>query len=136
MKKLVDMRCYVSVNGEPYTDTSIWRALRYVDDAEETHEELIATFKQAYEVIENGLVRNAYTDKTFWKKEPCIAIHYGEMYRSDAKFTVKTFHQMKYKWVYKPVDRIFSIKELADELPADQFCEWLKDRNLSLTISK
>ena len=136
MKKLVDLRCYVSVNGEPYADTSIWKSLRYVECAEDNHEELIDTFEKAYDFIENGLVRNAYTDTTFWRKEPCIVIHYGELYRDDAKFTAKTFRKMKFKWVYEPVNKIYSIKELADELPADQFCEWLKDRNISLTISK
>ena len=134
MKQLIDFRCYVSVNGEEYCDTSIWKQWRYLDTTDgDCHEELIADWETAYKAIEEHLVWNA-TVGTTWKKEPCIIIHYGDLYRNDVKFTAKTFHRMKYKWVYEPVEEIYNIKDLADRLPAEQFCEWLKDQGMSINI--
>lgn len=134
MKKIIDFRCYVSVNGEPYCDTSIWKQWRYVDiENGDSIEQIIQDWETAYKAIENNLVRNA-TVNTTWKKKPCIVIHYGDMYRHDATITAQTFDQLKYKWVCEPVEEIYNIKDLADRLPAEQFCEWLKDQGLSINF--
>lgn len=133
MKQLIDLRCYVSVNGEDYCDTSIWRRVRYLDVVGET-EEIITDWQTAYETIENNKVLNAYTSTTFWKKHPTIVIHYGDIYRNDSAYSEKEFKSLRYKWVAKPVERIYTFKELADELPADQFCAWVKDQGISINF--
>ena len=45
--------------------------------------------------------------------------------------TEKDFKPIEVKIVYKE-EKHFSIKELADLLDADSFCEYLNDRNISL----
>ena len=133
MKQLIDLRCYVSINGEDYCDTSIWRRVRYSDVVGET-EEIITDWQTAYNAIENHKVLNARTSTTFWKKRPTIVIHYGEIYRNDSEYSEKEFKSLRYKWVAQPVERTYTIKELADELPADQFCEWVKDQGISINF--
>ena len=136
MKKVVDLRCYVSVNGEPYCDTSMWKQWRYVDlEDGDCHEVLTQDWEEAYKMISRHLVRNATVGTTFWRKKPCIIIHYGDPYRKEAKITEKTFHRMKYKWVCELVEEIYDIKKLADHLPAEQFCEWLKDQGISISLN-
>ena len=132
MKKLVDLRCYVSVNGEEYCDTSIWKQWRYVDaDAIGNDvEEVICDWSEAYRAVMNHRIRNAYTDCTFWKMTPRFCIKYGDLYRDDAKISKKDFVSLKYKWVAEEVNEVYNIRDLADRLPAEQFCEWVKDQGI------
>lgn len=132
MKQLVDLRCYVSVNGEEYCDTSIWKQWRYVDVDEVGNEveEVICDWGEAYRAVMNHRIRNAYTDCTFWRKTPLLCIKYGDIYRNDAKISKKDFVSLKYKWVAEEVDEIYNIRDLADRLPAEQFCEWVKDQGI------
>ena len=133
MKKLIDFRCYVSVNGEEYCDTSIWRHLRY-DDVEGESETVINDWETAYNDVQNNCIFNAKTSTTFWRNRPTIVIHYGNIYKNDKEISEKTFVSLKYKWVATETDLIYTIKELADLLPADQFCEWVKDQGISINL--
>lgn len=132
MKQLVDLRCYVALNGEEYCDTSIWKQWRYVDVGEVGNEveEVTNDWDEAYRLVCNHRIRNAYTDFSFWKKAHLICIKYGDMYRNDAKVSKKNFVSLKYKWVAEEVDEIYTVRELADRLPAEQFCEWVKDQGI------
>ena len=134
MKQLIDFRCYVSINGEDYCDTSIWRKIQYSDTVGEA-EEVITDWQTAYKAIEDKRVLNARTGTTFWKQRPTIVIHYGDIYRDDREFSEKEFKSLRYKWVAEPVSRNYSIKELADDLPADQFCEWVKDQGIAINLN-
>ena len=133
MKKLVDLRCYVSVNGEKYQDTSIWKRLRYIDRVGES-EEIIQDWEEAYKAIEENRVLNAYTGTTFWKGRPTIVIHYGDVYKDDREFSERNFKSLRFKWVSSEVTCHYTIKELADLLPAEQFCEWAIDQGISINF--
>ena len=134
MKKLVSVRCYVAINGEEYCNTSVWRRVRYREKTGET-ETIINDWETAYNHIKNNEVLNAKVGETFWKRRPTIIIHYGDIYRNDREISEKEFRSLKYKWVVEEVDRIYTIKDLADELPADQFCEWVADQGISINFN-
>ncbi len=134
MKKIIDFRCYVSVNGEPYCDTSIWKRLRY-DDVIGESETIITDWESAYQAVSEHSILNAETSETLFTNRPTIKIHYGDVYRNDREISEKEFKSLKYKWVASETDRIYTIKELAEYLPADQFCEWLKDQGLSINFN-
>ncbi len=131
MKKLINFRCLVSVNGEEYCDTSIWQHLRYYDTVGEV-ERIIVDWEEAYKAINEHKVLNATVGATLFKNRPTIIIHYGDLNRCDREFSAKQFKSLRYKWIAEEVDQIYTIKELADLLPADQFCEWLKDQGISI----
>lgn len=134
MKQLVNMRCYVSVNGEDYCDTSFRTRLRYDDTIGET-ETIINDWEEAYKAISEHQVLNAETGATFLTNRPTIIIHYGDISRSNREISEKEFRSLKFKWVSSKNDLIYTIKELAELLPAEQFCEWLKDRGMSINIA-
>lgn len=132
MKQLVDLRCYVALNGGEYRDTCIWKQWRYFDVGEANKEVEVITndWDEAYNAVLNHHIRNAYTDTTFWRKAPLICIKYGSIYRDSAKVSKKNFVSLKYKWVAEKVNEIYTVRELADRLPAEQFCEWVKDQGI------
>lgn len=133
MKQLINFRCYVSVNGEDYCDTSFRTRLRYDDTIGET-ETIIGDWEEAYKAISEHQVLNAETSTTFLTNRPTIKIHYGDFSRSDREISEKEFRSLKFKWVASKSDMIYTIKELAELLPAEQFCEWLKDQGISINI--
>ena len=135
MKQLIDLRCYVSVNGEDYCDTSIWKRPRYVElSVGDCTEEIIIDWQTAYQMVAENRILNARVGETFWKKRPTIVIHYGDIYREDCSYTEKDFRSLKFKWVAEPIERVYTIKDLAEDLPADQFCEWVKDQGISINF--
>ena len=133
MKQLINSRCYVSVNGEEYCDTSFRTRLRYDDTIGET-ETIINDWEEAYKAIREHQVLNAETGASFITNRPTIIIHYGAISHPNREFSEKEFRSLKFKWVSSKNDLIYTIKELAELLPAEQFCEWLKDRGMSINI--
>lgn len=134
MKQLINFRCYVSVNGEDYCDTSFRTRIRYDDTIGET-ETIISDWEEAYKAISEHQVLNAETGTTFLTNRPTIVIHYGDIDRGNREFSEKEFRSLKFKWVASKNHSIYTIKELADLLPAEQFCEWLKDQGISINFN-
>ena len=137
MKKLVDLQCYVAMNGEKYYPTSYNTHLRYVDEDSVSQETEFVTndWETAVQCIENHQVRNAKIGATLWRNRPTLRIFYGDIDKDIREFTQKEFRSLKYKWVAHKVKYVYSINELAKKLPADQFCEWVKDQGiLSINI--
>ena len=134
MKKIVSVRCYVSINREEYCDTSIQRRLRYREETGES-ETIINDWEEAYNQIKNDKVLNATVSETFWKHRPTIIIHYANFDKGDREISEKDFRQLKFKWVVEKVDYVYTAKDLFKELPAEQFCEWLKDQGISTNFN-
>lgn len=132
MKKLVDLQCYVALNGEEYYPTSYNNHLRYVDeDAVGQETEFVTNdWETAVQCIEKHQVRNAEIGATLWRNRPTLKIFYGDINKGWQEFTEKAFRSLKYKWIAHEVKYIYSINELAKMLPADQFCEWIKDQGI------
>jgi hypothetical protein len=130
MKKIVNLRCYVAIGTDDYADTSIWNHIRYIE-VEEPTEYTLETWKEAYEAIKTNHVRNAEVGLTMFGKRDTIEIGWGDLYQHKSVMTEKKFIPIHVKWVWEDVTRNYSIKDLADLLPAKQFCEWLKDQGIT-----
>ena len=133
MKKIVNFRCYASVNGEDYCDTSFRTRIRYCDIIGES-ETIINDWEEAYKAISEHRVLNAETGTTLLTNRPTIIIHYADFSRADREISEREFRSLKFKWVASESDNVYTIKELADLLPAEQFCEWLKDQGIAINI--
>ena len=134
MKKLADLVCYVAIGENEYQNTSIWSHINYMEmDECKTTEFTLNTFNEAYAAIANDRIRNAEIGATLFGK-PTI-----EISRKDFidKFVMneRTFKPISVKWEWQEVERNYTIKDLANLLPAEQFCEWLKDRGITVVGS-
>lgn len=136
MKKLVNLRNYVAIGSDEYRDTSIWNHIRYVEEnACNTTEYTLETFEQAFAAVADNCIRNAETGTTLFRGRPTIEIGWSDIYRTKSEMTEKTFKPLRVKWEYEEVTKLYTMKDLADLLPADQFCEWLKDRGITMVGS-
>ena len=135
-KKLVNLRCYVAIGNGDYCDTSFWNHTRYAEVGEcDTLEYTLETWEDAYSAVDANKIRNASTFTTFFGNKPAIEFSWGRLERSRTTLTERTFKPVRVKWQWEEVDRVYTMKDLADILPDEQFCEWLKDRGITMVNS-
>ncbi len=127
MKQLVNVKCYVSIGNDPFFyNTSIFDDIRYIEaDKNSVIEYELNTFEEAFLAVKNKKVKNAVVRTTLFKKRPTIELSLIEK-ETIKTITEKNFKPLKVKWEKKIV-KSYTIKELSEELSAEQFCEYLKD---------
>ncbi len=136
MKKLVNLRNYAAIGNKDYCDTSIWNHIRYVDESEcETVEYTLETFEEAYKAVSENRIRNGEISATLFGNKPLIEIGWGDIGKCKTVLSKKNFKPIHVKWAWEEVERMYTMKDLASLLPADQFCEWLKDRGITMVGS-
>ena len=127
MKQICNFRCYVAVGKKDYEDTSMWKHLRYCKPG--ATEEYVTSWGDLYDLVEEHHIRNAELTTNLFGK-PVVKIGWADIYKRKTKITARNFHHIWVKWSAKPVERFYSIKDLADMLPAEDFCEYLKDHGI------
>ena len=127
MKQICDFRCYVAIGKKDYEDTSMWKHLRYCEEGKV--EESIQSWKVLCDLVKEHHIRNAELDTNLFGK-PVVKIGWADVYKSKARITARNFYLVKVKWAAEPVERLYSIKDLADMLPAEDFFEYLKDHGI------
>ena len=129
MKKVVNFVQYVSLDGgKTFQKTSIWNHIHYVKPAEDKVV-VLETFEQAYEYIKADKLMNAEIDTTFFKGRKQIHISTANL-DCRKSFTEKNYKPIIVKTVLEEKTNV-SIESLSRFLSADEFCEWLKDRNIT-----
>ena len=132
MKKLVNLRCYVAIGNKDFCDTSIWNYIRYVEVSETNSTEYtLHTFEEAFAAVCDNHIRNAETSSTLFRNRPIIEIGWGDIYKPRTEIREKNFKPIHVKWEWEEVTKAYTMKDLADLLPADQFCDYLKDRGIN-----
>ena len=132
MKKVFDRVIKVRFNGNSeWYDTSIFSHLVY--EREEFNGQKFDyhfnNFQEAFDWIEQGHLRNAETTETFFKHRPQIHISTASMKCDSVYYTEKNFKPFDVRIEY--VERKeMSLRELSEMLKADEFCEYLRDRNI------
>lgn len=131
MKKLVNYRMMLSVNGGKWQDTSIFNHIRYLDESEcKTWESRELNFNEVLELIEEGFIMNADCDQTFFTHRPRIKLSISEsLFGEPSYYTERTLTTLKIKKEYLPYNG--SIKDIAILLTAEQFCEYLKNHGIA-----
>lgn len=132
MKQLVNVKCYVSIGNDPFFyNTSIFDYISYIEaDSNSVTEYELNTFEEALSAVEDGKIRNAVIGTTLFKKRPTIELSLIEK-ETIKTITEKNFKPLRVKWEKKIV-KSYTIKKLSRELPAEQFCEYLKDHEIIL----
>lgn len=129
MKEIKNYRHYFAIGNEEYQDTSMWDALHYCESKRDKTFEL-NTFEEVVQAIENGLIHRAEVGRTFFGNKPMIILNTDDLYGFSIKMTEKNFKPIRVKHAWEDYKKIISINALAKELPADEFCEYLKDRGI------
>lgn len=133
MKKVFDRRIYIKLKGwECFKDTSIFKDLQFLPEEKATEKIFyIKDFKELVEEVQNGWVRNAEMDETFFKHRPKVVFHTADLFNNCFSVTEKNFAPLEIKIEYVE-DKNTSLKALSKMLPADNFIEYLKDIKISL----
>ena len=131
MKKVFDRVVKVRFNeSNEWYDTSISYHLVY--EREEFNEQKFDyhfdNFQKAYEWIKQGYLQNAETMETFFRHRPQIYISTTSM-KYDVYYTEKNFKPFDVRIEYIEKNRM-SLKTLSEMLGADEFCEFLRDKNI------
>ena len=129
MKEIKNYRHYFAIGNEEYQDTSIWNDLRYCESKRDKTFEL-NTFEETVQAIENGLIHRAEVGRTLFGNKPMIILHTDDLYGFSIKMTEKNFKPIRVKHTWETYKQRITITSLAKELPADEFCEYLKDRGI------
>ena len=129
MKEIYDYRLEYRFEGQKnFVDTSIWRHARYIEPKDaENWTGLIRDFPQLVSLVKEGFFINGRLEKTLFKK-PMVVLSNADDFCTD-KVTEKNFKPIEFRCVYKKEN--LTIKELADLLDADSFCEYLRDRGIT-----
>ena len=132
MKKVFDRVIKVRFNGNnEWYDTSIFSHLVYEREEfdGQKFDYHFNNFQEAFDWIEQGYLRNAETTETLFRHRPQIRISTTSMKCDGAYYTEKNFKPFDVRIEY--VERKeMSLRELSEMLKADEFCEYLRDRNI------
>lgn len=129
MKEVYNYRFEYRLEGQKnFVDTSIFEHVRYLAPEEaETLNFTIKTFDELVDLVRDNLFMNAELSKNLFRKT-VVRLSNVEDYCSTV-VTAKNFKPIEVRCVYKKEN--LTIKELANLLDADSFCEYLRDREIT-----
>lgn len=133
MKRLVNERVEYRVNEGKWIDVSIFNRYRYLDDeqiAKKAFQTEELTFQETKEYVKEYCNFGSVGKATFTKRE-YIELPSGSIFDGDLRYYENNFESATFRKTFLDVNRILTIKDLADLLPAEQFCEYLKDRGIT-----
>ena len=131
MKQIIDYKTSVSIQGKEFFYTSIWKHIKYIEPINEEHK--FNTFEEAYNFIKQNKMIGIDVNINLFNKEQ-IVIHSDDIYAKPIKMTRKNFKPFIIKNETEELGERITIKELARELSADAFVEWLKDKDMQYKI--
>lgn len=135
MKKIYELKTFISINGEEFEETSLWGLTKYGEVQENKIFEL-NSFSEAYDFIASHNLKNVYVGKTAFFSKPALYISTIEK-AYQMIVTEKTFKPIKIKIVYDTsIENTESFKTIANSLSAKEFCEWLRDEKINISIDK
>ena len=135
MKKVFDREVKVRFNGsDEWYDTSIFYHLVYEREEfdGQKFDYHFDNFQKAFELIEQGYLPNAETTETFFRHRPQIHISTTSMMYDNVYYTEKNFKPFDVRIEYEEKSGV-SLSGLSKMLKADEFCEYLRDRNIPYT---
>lgn len=132
MKQVYDCEQFIALGTRcEFKHTSIWDHLHLLDATQAldaTNRTYYKNFKDFFEACEEGKVRNA--DAYFGLfKVPKVKVRCGIDWYT---ITARNFPDEICVWNHAKNVSHYSMKKLMDNLPADEFAEYLRERNIAL----
>lgn len=132
MKQVYDCEQYISLGTQAeFKHTSIWDHLRLLDAEESldrTNRTYYKNFEDFFKACEEGLVRNADAYFSLFKV-PKVKVRCGIDWYT---ITARNFPDEVCVWNHAKNVSHYSMKKLMEELPSDEFAEYLRERNIAL----
>lgn len=132
MKQVYDCEQFISLGSRyDFGYTSLQDYLRLLDEEQAlnaTNRTYYKNFNDFFEACEKGLVRSA---KAYFGlfKVPKVKVRYGIDWYT---ITARNFPDEICVWNYAKKVPHFSMKRLMEDLPADAFAEYLRERGIAL----
>lgn len=132
MKQIYDCEQFIAIGTHcEFKPTSIWDNLHLLD-AEQvlnaTNRTYYENFKDFFEACKEGKVRNANAYLGLFKT-PKVNMRCGIDYYT---ITARNFPDCICVWNHAKDVSHYSMKKLMENLPADEFAEYLRERNITL----
>ena len=131
MKLVYDCEQFISLGTRcEFKHTSIWNHLHLLDAEESldaTNQTYYKTFKEFFEACAEGRVRNADAYIGLFKT-PKVAVKCGMNHYTVTK---RNFKEVCV-WNYTTEVSHLPMSTIMEKLPADEFAEYLRERNIAL----
>jgi hypothetical protein len=132
MKQVYDCEQYIALGTKAeFKHTSIWDHLHLLDAEEalnRTNRTYYKSFEDFFKACEKGLVRNADAYLGLFKV-PKVKVRCGIDWYT---ITARNFPDEVCVWNHAKNVSHYSMKKLMEELPSDEFAEYLRERNIAL----
>lgn len=132
MKQVYDCEQYIALGTKAeFKHTSIWDHLHLLDAEEalnRTNRTYYKNFEDFFKACEEGLVRNADAYLGLFKV-PKVKVRCGIDWYT---ITARNFPDEVCVWNHAKNVSNYSMKKLMEELPSDEFAEYLRERNIAL----
>lgn len=132
MKQAYDCEQYIALGTKAeFKHTSIWDHLHLLDAEEalnRTNRTYYKNFEDFFKACEEGLVRNADAYLGLFKV-PKVKVRCGIDWYT---ITASNFPDEVCVWNHAKNVSHYSMKKLMEELPSDEFAEYLRERNIAL----
>ena len=132
MKQVYDCEQIIALGTRcEFKYTSIWDHLHLLDAKQAldvTNRTYYKNFKDFFEACEEGKVRNAEAYLGLFKV-PKVKVHCGIDWYT---ITAHNFPDCICVWNHAKNVSNYSMKKLMENLPADEFAEYLRERNIAL----
>ena len=132
MKQVYDCEQFIALGTRcEFKYTSIWDHLHLLDAKQAldvTNRTYYKNFKDFFEACEEGKVRNAEAYLGLFKV-PKVKVHCGIDWYT---ITAHNFPDCICVWNHAKNVSNYSMKKLMENLPADEFAEYLRERNIAL----
>jgi hypothetical protein len=132
MKQVYDCEQLIALGTRcEFKHTSIWDNLHLLDAKEalsNTNRTYYETFEEFFEACKEGLIRNADAYLGLFKV-PKVQVRCGIDWHT---ITARNFPDEICVWNHAKNVSHYSMKKLMENLPADEFAEYLRERNITL----
>ncbi len=132
MKLVYDCEQYIALGTKAeFKHTSIWDHLHLLDAEEalnRTNRTYYKNFEDFFKACEEGLVRNADAYIGLFKV-PKVKVRCGIDWYT---ITARNFPDEVCVWNHAKNVSHYSMKSLMENLPSDEFAEYLRERNIAL----
>lgn len=132
MKQVYDCEQFIALGTRcEFKHTSIWDHLHLLDAKQAldaTNRTYYENFKDFFEACKEGKVRNADAYIGLFKT-PKVKVRCGIYWYT---ITARNFPDCICVWNHAKIVSDYSMKKLMENLPADEFAEYLRERNIAL----
>ena len=130
MKKIYDKMVEIKIEGihSDFVDTCFYTDYHYIDEGKAIDQvEYFPTYEALFEAVSNRRIRGAKVDYTLFGNKPYCTLYDAENI-SRFNITAKKYKGVTVRVRWREL-KVYSLKNIYEGLPADEFMAYCADRN-------